>query len=129
MSIKPKYSQAILSGRKTVEFRKRPLASDIETVLIYESAPTMRVVGHFRIRESVAGDPASLWDRFADQGEIEREDFETYFADTRIGFVLCIKSTYKYQSPVALADLPGTPSAPQSFRYLRDTSIPHAVQD
>lgn len=129
MSIKPKYSQAILSGRKTVEFRKRPLASDIETVLIYESAPTMRVVGEFSIRESVAGDPASLWDQFADQGEIDREDYETYFANTQIGFVFCIKSTHKYETPVTLADIPGTPTAPQSFRYLDSMSILHAIPD
>ena len=39
MAIQPGYAEAILAGVKTVEFRKRALAPDIETVLVYETSP------------------------------------------------------------------------------------------
>ena len=39
MSIRPQFAAAILDGSKRVEFRKRPLAADIGTVVIYATKP------------------------------------------------------------------------------------------
>lgn len=53
MSIKPEYSQAILRGDKTVEFRRvfSDAAAATGRVIIYESAPTMKIVGCFEIEK------------------------------------------------------------------------------
>ena len=39
MSIHPVYANAILTGDKKVEFRKRRLAADVTHVLVYATAP------------------------------------------------------------------------------------------
>ena len=49
MSIRPQYAEAILSGEKTVELRRRrPSFSAGTTVLIYSSAPLQTRAGDVR---------------------------------------------------------------------------------
>ena len=50
MSIHPGYAEAILSGRERAEFRKRPLAEDVRTVLIYATAPVSAMSGWFTVQ-------------------------------------------------------------------------------
>lgn len=49
LPIKPVFVERILSGEKWYEFRKR-LPLDIERVVIYETAPTKKVVGEFHCK-------------------------------------------------------------------------------
>lgn len=118
MAIQPQYAQAILAGEKTVEFRKRGLAPDIDTVLIYETAPTQRVVGMFRVDDTVRLSPGGLWRRFGSVGSIARGDFMSYYDTTPTAVGLVVGSVVALAIPVALADLRPTPAVPQSFSYL-----------
>ena len=52
MSIHPQYADAIVAGRKRAEFRKRPLAADIDVVLIYATAPVRAIIGWFTAPQS-----------------------------------------------------------------------------
>lgn len=48
LSIKPKYVEEILAGRKLVEYRKRiPRDDNVKQVLIYASYPVKRIVAEF----------------------------------------------------------------------------------
>lgn len=49
LPIKPVFVERILSGEKWYEFRKR-LPLGIERVVIYETAPTKKVVGEFHCK-------------------------------------------------------------------------------
>jgi predicted transcriptional regulator len=118
MAIQPPYAHAILTGVKTVEFRKRPLASDVDTVLIYETAPTQRVVGMFTIADTVRLTPSGLWRRFGSVGSIARPDFMNYYAAHERAVGLVVGSVVRFAVPVALGDLPPRPAVPQSFSYL-----------
>jgi predicted transcriptional regulator len=63
LSVKPQFAEAILAGRKTFEFRRalfrRP---DIETVVLYASSPTCKVVGEFTIDEVLSLALDALWE-------------------------------------------------------------------
>ena len=63
MAIQPGYAEAILAGVKTVEFRKRLLAPDIETVLVYETSPTKAIVGSFAVKCMEVASPEVIWGR------------------------------------------------------------------
>ena len=118
MAIQPTYSQAILAGEKTVEFRKRALADDVDTVLIYETAPTQRVVGMFSVADTVRLSPIVLWRRFGAVGSIARRDFMKYYASHRTGVGLVVGSAVRFVRPPTLADLAPQPAVPQSFSYV-----------
>lgn len=118
MAIQPQFAEAILNGSKRIEFRKRRLASDIDTVLIYESAPTQRIVGHFTIERTELASPRRLWRSYGAVGSIRRADYLNYFGDSPQAVGLVIKASERYRRPVALDELDLRPSVPQSFIYL-----------
>ena len=123
MAIQPRFSQAILAGDKRVEFRKRTFAPDIETVLIYESAPTQRIVGRFTIDRTAEASPRELWREFGAVGGIPRREFLAYYAGHTKGVGFVVKAVERYERPVSLQDLSSSPSVPQSFVYLPGTAV------
>jgi len=123
MAIHPQYAQAILAGDKTVEFRKRALAPDVDTVLIYETAPTRRVVGMFNVDDTVRLTPSRLWRRFGSAGSIARPDFMNYYDTHRMAVGLVVGTVVRLAVPVSLSDLRPRPSVPQSFSYLPSTVL------
>ena len=64
MSIHPEYANAILAGRKTVEFRKRPIGDDVTHVIVYATAPTGAVVGAFTVTGQDTTSLTRLWETF-----------------------------------------------------------------
>ncbi|MGL5823705.1 MAG: hypothetical protein ACRCYU_02530 [Nocardioides sp.] len=123
MAIQPTYAQAILEGSKLVEFRKRRLAADVDTVLIYESAPTKRIVGHFTIERTELATPRGLWKSFGSVGSIAQVDYLAYYGDSERAVGLVISKVERYQNPIALAELSDRPAVPQSFSYLPASAL------
>lgn len=128
MAIQPEFSQAILAGTKRVEFRKRALADDIEHVLIYESSPTQRVVGAFKIDCAVKASPADLWREYGRVGSIDETRFAAYYGDTISGVALLLSDVQTFDAPLTLDELPSQPSIPQSFVYLPARDLEAALE-
>ena len=61
MAIKPKYAEAIYSGKKRWEFRKAPPPL-FKWLYVYESAPVSAVTGMVMFSESVTGIPIAVMD-------------------------------------------------------------------
>lgn len=123
MAIRPRYAQAILAGIKRIEFRKRPLAPDIDTILIYESAPTQRIVGQFTLSRTILATPQGLWRNFGSVGSIARVDYLTYYGERDRAVGLVIDDVEQFAHPLALADLSVRPAVPQSFVYLPSSAL------
>lgn len=123
MAIQPRFAQAILAGTKTIEFRKRTLAADIGTVLIYETAPTQKIVGEFDLREYVIAAPVKLWRKFSEFGAIDAASFDAYFAGRDEAVGLTISAVRVYDRGVTLNDLTPSPAVPQSFLYLVSSQV------
>lgn len=47
LSLKPKYAEMILSGKKTVELRKRWANKEVDKVWIYATEPVGKILGYF----------------------------------------------------------------------------------
>lgn len=118
MAIRPEYAQAIMQGTKAVEFRRRPLAADVRTVLIYETSPTKQIVGEFTVGEVVIASPSELWRKFRGVGGITEEAFTAYYVEASKGAAITISKVKSYDVPVKLSDLNSQPAVPQSFCYL-----------
>ena len=118
MAIHPNYADAILDGEKHVEFRKRTLASDITTVVIYATSPVQKVVGEFTIRETVVDAPDSIWERYGDVGEIDRDSYGAYYANAPTAVAIVVAQAKRYEVPQDLSELHSSPAIPQSFSYL-----------
>ncbi|WP_217615493.1 hypothetical protein [Cellulomonas sp. GbtcB1] len=117
MAIRPEFAEQILAGTKTVEFRKRRLASDVSDVVLYASAPVSAVVGSFVVARQETEHPKVLWDRFSRVGGIEHLRYVEYFGERELGTGIVVGAVRRLAAPMNLGDL-GISHAPQSFLYL-----------
>lgn len=117
LSLHPEWAQAILEGRKTVEFRRSAPAHDISHVVIYATKPVGQVVGYFTVASVTSGSPTSLWARFGGRAAISRRRFRTYFRSKSTGYAIEVGKVVRLKSPVALDDI-GNVRPPQNFCYL-----------
>ena len=125
MSIHPEYANAILDGSKTVEFRKRGLAPDVKTVLVYATSPVQRVIGEFEIECIVQMSPDDLWREAGPLGGIDEETFRNYYGSCDRAAGILVAEPRRYLQAVPLASLLGV-RAPQSFAYLSNESAEKA---
>lgn len=117
-SIHPQYAEAILTGTKSVEFRRTPLADDVTHVVVYATAPTKMVVGIFEVDGVEALSPSSAWRKYSDVGAIEKTAFNAYYAGAATAHVIKVRRVQRLASPLPLAEIDPTLRPPQSFQYL-----------
>jgi predicted transcriptional regulator len=127
MSIHPRYAEAIVSGRKRAEFRKRPLASDVDVVLIYATAPVSAIIGWFTVRGTLKTTPEDIWRVLHDVGEICWSDFAAYYSGCDEGVALLVGEAGGLTKPVALSEIHPSPATPQSFNYIPDNVMAQIV--
>jgi predicted transcriptional regulator len=117
LSIKPHYANAILDGRKKVEFRKRRFGKAVSHVIIYATAPIMQIVGWFKVGPLHELSPDRLWRRFSSVGGISRDDFSAYYSGVSSGVAIAVAGAHRLREPLALARISSSPP-PQSYSYL-----------
>lgn len=127
MAIHERYADAIMNGVKRVEFRKRRLAEDIETVWVYATAPISKVIGRFSVDEIVQGSPEDIWDQFGAVGVIERDAFFRYYDGSATAVAIVVGEAERLPDPVGLEELEPRPAVPQSVAYLPVASSPSAM--
>ena len=118
MSIHPEFTDAILSGRKTVEFRKRPIGEDVTHVIVYAAAPTAAVVGAFAVAGQATDDPRNLWRAYADMAGISQDRFFAYFAGRTTGTGIHVGQVLISPAPLRISDGLGLARPPQSYQYV-----------
>ena len=118
MSIRPEFADRILDGSKRVEFRKRRLAPDITTVLIYATMPVGRVIGAFEVGGYDIGAPTAVWERHKKHAGISRAGYRRYFSGDTTAVGILVKDARRLANPLALTELDEALRVPQSFVYL-----------
>ena len=120
-SIKPEHSRKIEKGLKTVELRRRfPSNVPSGTVaLIYSTTPIRALTGIARIADVLKYPPHRIWEEFATETCISKEDFNSYFAGSEAGFVIRLRHARPLQRLVHLDELRQRFNfePPQSFLY------------
>ena len=61
LAINPVYARAILSGKKTVEFRRNGVPSNIRKIVIYSTKPDQELLGYCDVKECIVNSPEKLW--------------------------------------------------------------------
>ena len=132
LSIKPVYSEKILSGRKTVELRRRfPLANPIGALAyIYSTSPVKAIVGSASISNVRKLPLEEIWSEFQSTAFIERDQFEKYFDKRDHGFALVLDHVRAFQRPFPLSELRERFGfePPQSFLYAKH-DLRRALED
>ena len=117
LSIHPRFADAILSGEKQVEFRRRA-PSTLTHVIIYATAPVQRIVGWFRVGGVESEAPSVLWERFGRVGFLGAGEFARYYDACDIGAAIRVAEVSRLPQPLALDAVGVGVSPPQSFCYV-----------
>jgi len=121
LSINPYYSEAILSGQKTIEFRKASFPKNVGIVLLYSTSPMKKIVGWMRIKKIVTLRPVEAWKRYHKHGGITRIAFITYYSGAEKAVCLSIGEKHKLDPPIDPYEKINHFLAPQSYRYIKKT--------
>ncbi len=120
MSIRPRFAEAILAGKKTVELRRRrPAFAPGTSVLIYISMPEQKVAGRFEAGEVISKAPSALWREVGQRSGVSKAEFDAYFAGCRVAHAIEIRRPARIR-PDRLTFRP-----PQSWQYLRRSDERH----
>ena len=118
LSVKPKYAEEIISGRKKYEFRKSIFKrEDIKKMYIYSSSPVKKIIAIVDIVGIVSDSPQELWEQCHEDAGISESDFFSYFKKSDIGYAIKISNVLEFSTPIdPYIDEDFRP--PQSFYYL-----------
>jgi predicted transcriptional regulator/DNA-binding XRE family transcriptional regulator len=121
LSIRPRYTEKILEGRKTVELRRRfPVSAPGGTVAyIYATSPIRAMVGFAEIKDVLKLPVDQLWAEFEDTAFIVKPDFDNYFKGLEFGFALLFEDVKSFSRAIPLDELRERFGfeAPQSYLY------------
>lgn len=104
LSIRPEFSDAIWSGSKRFEYRRRVF--DIfryAEIFVYTTAPISRVTGRFFVRDLVVGTPDQVWEATQDYAGIDKGRYSDYYFDRDIAFAIAIGVTEQFETPSAVS--------------------------
>lgn len=116
-SIKPEYVKDILSGRKKYEYRKIKPKNRVDAIIIYSSAPVMKIVAEVEVEEIIEGNTDEIWEKTKNGSGTNKKLYDEYFKNKNIAVAYKLGKINVYEKPKNLIDF-GLNHAPQSYVYL-----------
>ena len=119
MSINPEHVANILAGKKKFEFRKTKCKEQIDSIVIYSTAPVMKVVAEVEVKDIIEDTPQTVWKRTSTAAGIDKKFFDKYYSGRNIAVAYVLGCVTQFDSPRNLTDY-GVKAAPQSYVYIRN---------
>ena len=117
VSIKPEYVKDILSGRKKYEYRKIKPKNRVDAIIIYSSAPVMKIVAEVEVEEIIEGNTDEIWEKTKNGSGTNKKLYDEYFKNKSIAVAYKLGKINVCAQPKNLIDF-GLNHAPQSYVYL-----------
>ena len=106
LSIKPIYAALILSGKKTIELRKKFSKDFVDCrIYLYSTYPARKIVGTVDIKsvESVSIDEISA--NYIDKACVDEKTLHNYYNNNKTGIIIEVENPVEFTKPVELAQL------------------------
>lgn len=121
LSVKPKYANKIMDGVKTAELRRRFSGEVVigAHAFIYSSSPTRAMIGYATIADVRHLRVDQIWQLYANQAGVSREEFDAYFLGAKEGYVIELHDVRRFHESVTIEYLRKRFGfrAPQSYQY------------
>lgn len=119
LSVKPKYAEKIVEGKKKYEFRRAIFKKqNIEKVYIYSSSPVSKIVAAFEIEKILKDSPEKIWTLCQKYAGISKKDFFDYFKNSEQAFAIEIGYVDSFKEHIDPFIMIENFKPPQSFYYL-----------
>jgi predicted transcriptional regulator len=105
-SLKPHFAEALLSGNKTVELRRRsPALAAGDEIYVYASGTKRAILGLVLCRDIVVAHIDELWRRFSKGAGVSEAQFDEYFAGRTVGSAIVVASGRPFVKPWTLVSI------------------------
>lgn len=115
-SLKPKWAELILTGRKTVEIRRTAPKHMLDRILIYDTGKHM-VTGVVRVKGMASGYPLSIWEQYGEASKLTRDEYMGYAGARTTIYAFTLTYPQRFAAAKSLSEY-GIERAPQSWCYL-----------
>ena len=116
ISVRPNFASALFAGRKRFEFRRvRSSVRPGDLALVYETAPTSKVVGEFSVGRVISGTLAEIA-AYAEEDMLEQ--VQAYLFGTKTSTAIEALNPSRFASAISLSTLLPGLKAPQSYMFL-----------
>lgn len=121
MSIKPKYADLILAGKKTVEIRKSRInACSGDIIAIYATKPQGSIVGYFTVEKVMWNETDELWKSIGQCTCLSHDEYTKYAAEKKMMCGISISSAMAVDGrPMEQMRM----RVPQSYRRIIETEF------
>lgn len=117
LSINPEHVENIFNGTKKYEFRKVRCKEPVDKIIIYSTAPVMKVVGEAKVETILEDRPEAIWEKTKKKAGIDKRFFEKYYEGKIRAFAYKLGDIIMYEQPKELSYY-GITTPPQSFVYI-----------
>lgn len=117
ISINPEYVDLILRKIKRFEYRTKVAQKDIQSIIVYCTYPTKKVVAEVAIKNIIESTPDKLWEMTHEHGGVSKKFFDEYFAGREKAYAYELGEVKQFKEPKTLKDY-NLDFAPQSFVYI-----------
>jgi predicted transcriptional regulator len=121
-SVRPRFADALLSGSKTVEIRRRRVNLPSGAVcLVYASSPVRALVGAILVDAVDTDRPGAVWDRWGACTGLARHEYDSYVEGTSYACAIVVSGSVTFPRAIQLSELRRRHRAfvtPQSYRFL-----------
>ncbi len=122
LSVRSPHVERLLSGAKTVEFRRRPWkVPDGATVILYESRSRRAIVGSLIVESTAVGSRSAIWASYGARSGLTRREYRKYFAGATVAVAISVGQVRQLDEPLTLDELRRRNPAfhvPQSYRFM-----------
>ena len=127
LSVKPIWADLIMSGRKTVELRRRfpRLSGGKVTALLYSTSPVMAMVGIVHIEDTIILPPDELWQHVAAHACVTESQYQAYFQGAKEAAALFLGTPIPLPAPIPLGLLRASANfaPPMSWRRAKPAEL------
>ena len=117
ISIHPEYVKKILQGTKVYEFRKKLAKDNVDYMIIYATAPQMKVVASAKIEERLCFVPQVMWKKTYNMAGVTSDEFFKYFNNCEVACAYKLSEVFIFDKAMDLSYF-GIKNPPQSFAYI-----------
>ena len=117
MSINPEHVNNILNGNKIYEYRKTKCKKKIDSIVIYSTAPVMKVIAEVEVKCIIEGEPNAVWQKTKNGAGIEKSFYDEYYKNRSKAVAYCLGNIQLFEVQRSLPYY-GIKTPPQSFIYL-----------
>ena len=126
ISLKPVYSELVLSGSKTVEIRNRVVRIEPPTtVWIYVKYPVGKIVALADVRQVTHGSPDTIWRNYQEEMCIDWAQFKDYVGNRNLVSAIVLQKLMILNDPVSIVSIRRIESGfhpPQFYSYIAPES-------